>query len=289
MKGEPSASVSEARWKQYIQWVMYDSGVSNAGYRKRYGYRTLISYLLDQRANNTQSEDLWAIPHYPFHACKDGLSLFLGFLDDLEYGDEVGLVTYDSSSRVEDELNEADIAEIVSLGSDRITDELDKIDIIQRHKQAAHYASYTGLGYGIRDARDLMSDERRYGARPALLVMTDGRANRRPSGWRLPSWSRWSDVTDWDNNGSANYSTSDRNKQYAFYQAKLCMEEGYVIHTMSVGSSADGNLMEAIALSSGGVWVDSPGGATIDDLREQLLEAFGGIAAAVPPARLSHE
>lgn len=63
------------------------------------------------------------------------------------------------------------------------------------------------------------------------------------------------------------------------------MDEGYVIHTMSVGSSADGNLMEAIALSSGGVWVDAPGGSTIDDLREQLLEAFGRIAAAVPPAR----
>jgi len=201
----------------------------------------------------------------------------------------VGLVTYDSSSRVEDELNEADLAQVVSLGSDRITDELDKIDIIQRHKQAAHYSSYTGLGYEIRDARELMDDERRYGARPALLVMTDGRANRRPSGWSLPGWWNWADVTDWDNNGSPKYSTNDRNKQYAFYQAKLCIDQGYVIHTMSVGSSADGALMEAIALSSGGVWVDAPGGATIDDLRDQLLDAFGRIAAAVPPARLSHE
>jgi len=77
MKGEPSASLSEDRWKDYIQWVMTNGAVSSAGYRKRYGYRTLISYLLSRRANNAQSEDLWAIPHYPFHACKDGLSLFL--------------------------------------------------------------------------------------------------------------------------------------------------------------------------------------------------------------------
>ena len=289
MKGEPHASTSESRWKDYIEWVLDEDDVDDAGYRKWYGYRTLIAYLLSERWHNHESEDLWAIPHYPFHACKDGLSLFIDFLEDLEFGDEVGLVSYDSSSRVEDELDEADLSVSVDLGSNRITDELWKIDVIQRHKQAAHYYSSTGLGYGIKDARELMDADRRYGARPALLVMTDGNANRSPSGWSLPGWWNWTDVTDWDNDGTPNYTTSNKHKQYAMYQAKLCIDEGYLLHTMSVGSDSDGDLMEAIALSSGGVWIPTPGGATIDDLRDQLLEAFAKIAAAVPPARLAHE
>jgi hypothetical protein len=287
MKGEPNAATSEARWKDYIEWVLDEDDVDDIGYRKWYGYRTLIAFLLSERRENHDSEDLWAIPHYPFHACKDGLSLFLEFIEDLGYGDEVGLVSYDTYSRVEEELDEADLAVSTSLGSNLITDELSKIDLIQRHKQAGHYYGSTGLGYGIRDARDLMDAERRYGAQPALLVMTDGNANKSPSGWSLPGWWNWADVTDWDQDGSPNYTTSNKHKQYAMYQTKLCIDEGYIVHTMSVGADADGDVMEAIAKSSGGVWIDAPGGSTIDDLRDQLLEAFGKIGAAVPLARLA--
>ena len=158
MKGEPSVAASEARWKDYIEWVLDENDVEDADYRKWYGYRTLIAYLLSERREDHYSEDLWAIPHYPFHACKDG---------------------------------------------------------------------------------------------------------------------------------SPNYTTSNRHKQYALYQTKLCIDEGYIVHAMSVGADADGALMEAIAKSSGGVWVNAPGGSTIEDLRDQLLVSFGKIAAAVPAARLT--
>ncbi len=287
IKGEPNASTSEARWKDYIEWVLDEDDVEDAGYRKWYGYRTLMAYLLSERRENHYSEDLWAIPHYPFHACKDGLSLSLEFVEDLEYGDEVGLVSYDTYSQVEDELDEADLDVSTDLGTNLITDDLSKIDLIQRHKQAGHYYGSTALGYGIRDARDLMDSDRRYSARPALLVMTDGNANRSPSGWSLPSGWNWADVTDWDEDGFPNYTTGNRHKQYALYQTKQCIDEGYIVHTMSVGANADGALMEAIAKSSGGVWIDASGGSNIDDLRDQLLVAFGKIAAAVPAARLT--
>ncbi len=55
---------------------------------------------------------------------------------------------------------------------------------------------------------------------------------------------------------------------------------------MTVGEGADRNLMEAIAKACNGIWIDAPGGATIEDMQAQLLVAFGKIAANVPPAKL---
>ena len=63
-------------------------------YKKKYGYRTLMNYLQESRFDPSQSEDLWRTPHYPFHANRNGMSLFMDFLTELDFGDEVGWVAY---------------------------------------------------------------------------------------------------------------------------------------------------------------------------------------------------
>ena len=279
-KPYPSASTSENMWDDYIDYVQGLSGT----YRKRYGYRTLMNYLLTQREHFDESEDLWRTPHYPFHAIKNGSSLFLDFLDDLDFGDEVGLVSYDESSRVEDFLDHD--GEYVDLSADPISDDYAGLDLIQRHKQAGHYASYTGMGYGLEEAIDLLEDHQRYGSRPTILLMTDGQANRYPSGWSMPNGFSWSEHTDLDGDGDGDYYTSNKSKQYAFYQAVQAINQGITIHTMSVGAGADDDLMEAIAHAGGGIWIDVPGGSTIAAMEDQLLDAFSQIAAKVPPAKL---
>lgn len=286
LKGQLKGSSHKSAWKSYISWVKSDSSVYNYGYRKKYGYRTLIGYLIERRKKNNQSEDLWRAPIYPFHAMKEGVTLFTEFLDGLKFGDYIGLVTYDSSSRVESVLNDDGVDETVDLGNQLITNRYVDIDTIQRHKQASHYAAYTGMGYGIRDARELLQSHGRVGARPTILVMTDGNANRSPSDWSLPGSWDWDTVTDFDNDGNADYSTSSKDKQYAFWQAVEAANLGYTVHTMTVGKGADRNLMQAIAKACNGTWIDAPGGATIEDMQAQLLVAFGKIAANVPPAKL---
>ena len=273
-------------WKNYIHWVRTNGTVSNYGYRKKYGYRTLMAYLISQRKKNDQSEDLWRAPIYPFHAMKNGVTLFTQFLGGLEFGDHIGLVTYDDSSRVESVLNDDGVSETVNLGDELITNNYTDINTIQRHKQASHYAPYTGMGYGIRDARELLSSHGRAGARPTILVMTDGNANRSPSNWSLPGSWDWDDVTDFDGDGQADYQTGDRHKQYALWQAVEAANLGYTVHTMTVGEGADRDLMRAIAKACNGISIDAPGGATIEEMRSQLLIAFGKIAANVPPAKL---
>ncbi len=286
LNGEPSGYTNKNLWKGYIRWVRSNRSVSNYGYRKKYGYRTLAGYLIGQRKKNNQSEDLWRAPIYPFHAMKNGVTLFTQFLGGLEFGDHIGLVTYDDASRVESVLNDDGVSETVNLGDELITNSYADINTIQRHKQASHYAPYTGMGYGISDARELLQSHGRAGARPTILVMTDGNANRSPSNWSLPGNWNWDNVTDFDGDGSADYTTSDRHKQYAFWQAVEAANLGYTVHTMTVGEGADRGLMQAMAKACNGICIDAPGGATIEDMKSQLLLAFGKIAANVPPAKL---
>lgn len=284
--GQATGYSHKSKWMDYINWVKSDSHVNSYGYKKKYGYRTLVGYLIERRKKNRQSEDLWRAPVYPFHAMKEGMTLFTQFLDGLDFGDHIGLVTYDSSSRVESVLDDDGVDETADLGDEPITDDHAAIDLIQRHKQASHYDPYTGLGYGISDGIDLLSEHGRYGARPTLLVMTDGNANRSPSGWSLPGDWDWAELTDTDGDGSADYTTNDRHKQYAFYQAKRAIDAGYTIHTLTVGQGADRDLMEAIAFAGSGIWIDVPGGTSVAQMEAEMMEAFSRIAANVPPAKL---
>mgnify|MGYP002623223696 CR=1 FL=1 len=276
-------------WGDFINWNRSDNSVERAGYSRKYGGLTFMNYLLDRRAKYNQTPVLWKAPAYPFHAMKEGVTLFTNFLSDLEFDDHIGLVTYDDEARVESYLDEPEDGAHVNLGDQLITNRYADIDTIQRHKQASHYAPYTGTGYGLEQAIDLLQNHRRTGARPTILVMTDGNANRSPYGWRLPNDWDWDALTDYDGDGRADYSTNDRDKQYAFYQAKLAIDQGITIHTMTVGADADRDFMKAIAFAGSGIWMNAPGGSTISDLEEQLLAAFRTIAANVPPAKLLHD
>lgn len=275
-------------WNAYINYVRSSNQVRNAGYRKQYGGLTFVDYILSQQPRHHQTADLWKTPHYPFHAMKNGMTLFLDFLEDLEFGDHVGLVIYDSAARVETQLKDENGTVLADLGSTPISNNYAAVDLIQRRKQAGHYDIFTALGDGIREGTELLKTKRRHGSRPTLLIMTDGMANRSPNGWSLPSNWKWSDLTDYTGNGVANYTTNDRHKQYAFYQAKLAIDQGFTLHTMSVGALADRELMKAIAFAGKGEWVDVPGGTSIAEVEENMLAAFSRIAANVPPAKLLH-
>ena len=183
----------------------------------------------------------------------------------------------------------------VNITSNPITDVYSDIDTIQRHKQAGHYSGWTGMGYGIKDAKELLigdpsdpSDNGnvRYGARPTMIVMTDGQTNQGPSGWSLPSGWDWAEWTDYDGDGDADYSTSNSKKQYAFWEATEAIRGGVTVHAMSVGAGADRDLMEAIAFAGSGVWIDVPGGTTVAQMEDDLIAAFRQIAAKVPPSKL---
>jgi Flp pilus assembly protein TadG len=291
-KARLSASANDTAWKNYIN---YAKGLSGT-YKQKYGYRTLLSYMQNQRNGWNESEDLWRTPHYPFHAVKQGTSLFFGFLTDLDFGDEVGIVSYGAYAVKEWDHVDEEVS--IDIKHDPITSDYATLDSIQRRHQAGHYDDYTGMGDGILKARELLLGVdanandvgySRYGARPTMIVMTDGQANRCPSGWSLPSSFNWKDWTDYDGDGAANYTTTDKNKQYAFWEATRAIDRGTTVHTLAVGASGDRALMQAIAFAGGGIFINVPGGSTVSAMENQLIDAFKQIASKVPPAKLVYE
>jgi len=291
-KYKPSNSTSDSLWNGYIGFVKNKSG----SYKKKYGYRTLMDYLQEKRFYSNKSEDLWRTPHYPFHAIKDGASLFLNFLTELDFGDEVGLVSYGAYAVKEWTHYDGEVN--IDITADPITNDYATIDTIQRRHQAGHYNGWTGMGDGILKAHELLvgapgdpNDDgyTRYGARPTMIIMTDGQTNQAPSGWSLPGGFDWAKWTDYDGDGTADYTTSNWKKQYSFWEATQAIERGITLHTMAVGAGADRDLMEAIAFAGGGIFISVPGGATIAEMESQLIDAFRNIASQVPPAKLVYE
>ena len=297
-KGKPSESQSEILWKDYIEYVMENNQLNNYGYRKKYGYRTLMDYLIAKKMMNHESEDLWRAPIYPHHALKEGMTLFTDFLENLGYGDNLGLVTYATTSLRQTGLWDDGADVTVDLNGDHLTDDYDAIDTIQRHKQPGHYNRKTGIGYGLEDAIELIEEQGRYGAQKSILLMTDGKPNQYPSGYgmgSLPAGWDWDELTDFDGDGVADfeidnsYSNSESKwlgALHAFVTAKEAMDADIVVHTISVGSSADTELMGAIAAMTGGIHLHVPGGSTIAEMEDDLQAVFVLLAGQVPPARL---
>ncbi|MFY9253741.1 MAG: vWA domain-containing protein [Fuerstiella sp.] len=299
-KGKPSESESKSLWEGYINYVKGNS-LSSFGYQKKYGYRTLMHYLTVSRLSNRDSEDLWRAPIYPHHAMKEGVTKLATFLDNLGYGDQLGLVTYATNSRIETGLWDDGADETVDLAGKHLTTDVMKINTIQRHKQPGHYNSSTGIGYGLEDAKELLDDQGRYGAQKAVLLMTDGQSNQYPSGYsssNLPSGWNWNEITDFDGDGTADViidsgytsgGNSDGNWRaalHSFVRAKEAFDAGYVVHTISMGDGADTVLMSAIAQMSGGEYVHIPSGASNEEMEADLEAAFAVLAGQVPPARL---
>jgi Flp pilus assembly protein TadG len=291
-KNKPSNTTSDSLWTGYINYVKNLSGT----YKRKYGYRTLMDYMQEQGFARNVSEDLWRTPHYPTQALKDGASLFCNFLNDLEFGDELGLVVYGQWAVQQKTFYDGDAD--INITADPITTNYSVIDTIQMHLQAGEYEGWTAMGDGILKGRELLvgvasnpSDHgySRYGARPTLVVMTDGQTNQKPSGWSMPGGFNWADWTDYDGNGTADYTTTDVNKKYAFWEATEAAKRGVTIHTITVGAGADRDLMKAIAFACGGIHVDVPGGSTVADMQQQMEDAFSQIAAKVPPAQLIYD
>ena len=290
-KSKPSNATSDSLWQGYINHVKALSGT----YNKKYGYRTLMNYLQEKRFDPSQSEDLWRTAHYPFHANRNGVSLFMDFLTELDFGDEVGWVAYGQWAVQQKTHNDGEVS--IDISADPITPDYDVIDTMQSRHQAGELNGWTAMGDGILKAREMLvgaagdpNDDgfTRYGARPTMLVMTDGQTNQAPSGWSMPAGFQWSDWTDYDGDGAANYTTADTKKMYAFWEATEAIKLGITIHTLGVGNGADRDLMQAIAFAGKGIFINVPGGGTAD-MEAQLVEAFQNIASQVPPARLVYE
>ncbi|HMP78104.1 MAG TPA: pilus assembly protein TadG-related protein [Pirellulaceae bacterium] len=282
-------------WSNYFNMVRnvssgssyFDPKIGEHGFRKKFGIMTFLHYQLRFEASYARTPDFWKTRHYPFHSVKEGQKLLCDFLEELSFNDYVGFVSYDTYHRIEQVLNSPGMPS-VDISAKPITNDYQAIRDLIHHKQAGHYFYATNIGGGLKSARALLDAHGRVGARPTILLMTDGNSNTMDAGENgtLPGGWDWDALFDYDGDGVADYTTSYTQKRHVLKKAKECVDAGYTIHTMSVGSGADTELMRAVAFLGRGIYIEVPGGQSVSDLEDDVKEAFNRIASFVPPAQL---
>jgi len=229
-------------WSDYFRYVQRDNDVRNAGYRKKYGYMTLVNYWLERKPMYSQTPDLWKTSEQPITALKNAVTLFLNYVSNADMDDRVGLCVY--SSRNAKAVLEHELSYNFS-----------GIDYISRHRQAGHYHTGTNIGDGIRYAKDHLLSAGRTGAYKMIVMMTDGKAT-------LP------------------YGTNPG--AYALAQADSAGRAGIPVLTISLGADADKALMDEIASRTQGIHFSIPGGQTVAEYENDLKNVFALIAKDRP-------
>ncbi len=283
----------EGSWNEYISMArdtsgsFYDAQIYNYGYRRKFGIMTFLHYVLKFNSSYDETPDLWKTRHYPFHSLKVGQELLCDYLEDLSFNDFVGMVSYDQSHRIESTMSGPEMPS-VDISSEPITNNYAAIRDLIHYKQAAHYSYSTNMGGGLKDAKTLLDNHGRPGARGTILLITDGNANTIDSGdsTDLPGDWDWDELLDFDNDGSRDFYTSSSQRRYVLARAKECVDAGYTIHTMSVGADADTDLMNAVAHIGKGIYIEVPGNSSTEAMEAEIVDAFRQIAALVPSATL---
>jgi hypothetical protein len=234
---------SAGSWSGWIDHVRNDSVVNSAGYRRDYGRYTLLNYLIDGMYPHNQLSILKNADVQPITALKNGVELFLAYLQEVDTNDRVGLSVYTAS----------DNTGYLESG---LTSDMQSVEDITRDRQAGHYRSSTNIGDGLKVAVNELRDHARPGAFKMIVLITDGEAN-------LPN-------------------NTTYGKQYAKDQAAIAASLRIPVVTISLGAGADMNLMQQMADSTGGVHFNIPGGQSVEEYEEQLKDVFREVASDRP-------
>ena len=276
-------------WSGYVSYVQTSTALPNYGYLDKFGGMTFLCYIMKNYPEHSNNKDLWKTRHYPFQACKDGQQLLCDYLTSLGFDDRLGMVSYDTSHRMESTINDSNPAfPKIDISAAPMTKDYATVAALMHYKQAAYYSDSTNMGGGMKDAIAMLDKYKRDGSRPAIILMTDGHANTVDSGdsTALPSGWNWNTMFDYNGDGTADYTSTDPQITYVLGKVKAAVDKGYTVHSVSVGSVADRDLMKAVAWLGNGYWLDVPAGTTVSSMSDQMRTVFAKIASAVPPARL---
>lgn len=227
-------------WDEYIQYVMQDSAINQAGYRKKYGYLTWVNYLQAQRSRATDTPDLWKVPEQPITALKDAVDVLAAYLEENSPEDRLGLSLYTSSNGT-------------AVLESPLTEDFQAVAQIVRQRQAGHYHTQTNIYDGMKAGRLQLQNNGRAGARRVMVLMTDGQAN-------LPG-------------------STSTGKAKAIEEARAAAAARIPIITIALGAGADDDLMQQIADITRGAYFKIPGGQPVAQYEEQLKEVFRLVAA----------
>jgi len=127
----------------------------------------------------------------------------------------------------------------------------------------------TNIAHGIQLGIDVLSTAAPHYGHPeaakVVVLLTDGQANR------YPNDECWEGRDEWPDTGTEQL---DRAAECVIFYAEQARNEGIMIFTISLGQSADRELMARVAQLTGGWYRHAP---TTDDLAEIVDELYGRV------------
>ncbi|MBN1877797.1 MAG: VWA domain-containing protein [Anaerolineae bacterium] len=206
-------------------------------------------------------EDEW-----PIRGAVQAAKTFVRRLDP-EF-DQIGYVTYSSSASVESELQ--CLKEARESGGTCTMATIE--NTIVKDIENTHASGGTNIPYGIKQGIATLSNQGSHNGRPGaahiMILMTDGRANAysdlgddAPACYNTDYWSQ--------NTGSSN---EDRAADCTVYFALKARNNGIVIYTITLGESADSELMSHVADVTGGLYRHAPSAEQLGPIFDELYE-----------------
>lgn len=234
-------------WKQYVSYVSKDSGVAAAGYKKKYGYLTLVDFWLNELPAYNETPDLWKTSEQPLATAKNAVDYVLS---KLNAGDRAALITYNTKDGMSG-------LEVPLTSNKQLITDLLRGDIANNipGRQAGHWHKFTNIAAGIKNSRNQLNSQQTY-AEKQIIVISDGKST-------------------WNAHG-LNASISRRD---TINQANFAKNDNVIISTISLGGDADTNLMDEIANITGGYHINIPPGDDIDDHIDSMKLFIQNIAS----------
>lgn len=234
-------------WANYIEWAR-TSSTGGSAFRSRFGLKTLMDFVLDQRPEAGATDGLCATPQEPLRAVKDAVQLMIDTIVALESLDRVALEVFATSAR-----HEVDLTDNLQLVADALY-----------LRQSGHYDRTTNIGGGLaRAIAELTSERARGVARKVIVLMSDGVANV-------------------DANGNYVGDGHPAARNYALAMARQAADLGFRIYTVSVGYAVDRALLQEIAALGGGQEFYAAGSP--ETYTEQLALIFRTLGGKRPVA-----
>lgn len=232
-------------WSEFVSYCTGNSDdIENAGYKYKFGMMLWVNYIQDIHGSYEDTPDLWKTREQPTAILKNGVNLFVNYLQGLNAGDQLGLSVYS--------LNNSTGAKL-ELG---LSSNLAQVATTTQQRQAGHYDPYTNIGAGMKLARQELEANARPGSFRLMVVMTDGVVNR-------------------PNNASTGTAL-------VLSEANAAAAAHIKITTIAMGMMADTALMQQVATIGEGIAYVVPGGADYASYSQQLLSTFQDIASSQP-------
>jgi len=178
--------------------------------------------------------------------------------------DQVGYVRYSTDGEIASELQC-----LRRLGADNCTPDVITDTVLYELDRTSAGGSTNiaeGMGLGVNVLNTISPHYGRPGAAHVMVVMTDGQANRYPN---YPNYHECWQEDLWPDTGDT---TTDRAADCVMYYARVARDNAVVVYTISLGESADRELMAEVAELTGGFHRGADSREELDAIFDELYE-----------------